>query len=231
MLSDNAKRVLFREREIGLLRDAIESDIAASEYNAALALCKEMAEVFGYRDEAEAFRERIMEARQARFDRQVRAALDQFDQLLAAHNWAQVHQEAAKMRRLYSESHLVHDLDQRIVHAREAHKEELRQRFLHAAERDDVEGAMVLLRELDRYLTREEAGQLSEIAGGVVSRHKDNLGVQFKLAVSDRRWAEAARIGEKIIEEFPNSMMADEVRSMIDLLRARRSQGVVAGRS
>jgi hypothetical protein len=48
-----------------------------------------------------------------------------------------------------------------------------------------------------------------------------NLGVQFKLAVHDKEWTQAVRVGEQIIREFPNTKMSDEVRSMLDLLRER----------
>ena len=62
----------------------------------------------------------------------------------------------------------------------------------------------------------------------MVVRHRENLGVQFKLAVNDRRWAEAAGIGDVIIDEFPNTKMADEVRSMIDLLRTRATHAALS---
>jgi len=228
MLSDNAKRILFREREIGLLRNAIEIDIAEGKYNTALTLCDEMADVFGYREEAESFRARILEARQNRYDSQVGAALEHFDHLLRERDWASVHNEAARIRRLFGDSHHVKDLETRILQARDEHKGELEGRFLEAARRDDVEGAMGILKELDRYLDHQEAERLTEVAQGVVVRHRENLGVQFKMAVNDRRWGEAVRIGEVLIEEFPNTKMAGEVRSMIDVLRARASQAAMA---
>ncbi len=229
MLSDSAKRVLFRERELGLLRDAIERDISEGKYNSSLTLCEEMAGVFGYVDEAEGFRSRILQARQERYDLEAHAALQRFDGLLTDRNWAMVHQEAASIRRLYGDSHLIQGLEARIIQAREEHKAELEGAFLQAAGRDDVEGAMAFLKELDRYLSRDEAERLTEVAQGVVVKHRANLGVQFKLAVNDRRWAEAAKIGEEIVGEFPNSKMADEVRSMIDVLRTRATQVALTG--
>jgi len=229
MLSDNAKRVLFRERELGLLRHAIEDDIGQGKYNAALTLCDELADVFGYREEAESFRGNILQARQERYDHDVAAALARLDTLLAHRDWKMGHQEAARIRRLYGDSHLVQDLDHRILVARDEHKRELEAEFLEAARRDDVEAAMALLKQLDRYLGPDEAERLTEVAQGVVVRHRENLGVQFKLAVNDHRWAEAARIGDAIVDEFPNTKMAGEVRSMIDHLRTRASQTVLNG--
>ena len=62
---------------------------------------------------------------------------------------------------------------------------------------------------------------------GVVSRHRENLGLRFKLAVNDKRWSEALEVGEEIIREFPNSKMADEVRSMLTVLETRAGQAGV----
>jgi hypothetical protein len=224
MLSDGAKRVLFRERELAMLRAAIEADVAEGKYDVGLTLCDEMADVFGYREEAETFRAQILQARRERYEVEVESALVGLDELLAGRDWGRVHQEAARIRRLYGDSHRVNEIDRRILQARDEHKAELEGKFLEAVRRDDVEGAMEMLKHLDRYLDQDEAVRLTEVAQGVVARHRENLGVQFKMAVNDRRWGESVRIGEELIEEFPNTKMAEEVRSMIDVLRTRASQ-------
>lgn len=231
MLSDNAKRVLFRDRELELLRRAIEEDIAHGDYSSGLTLCDDMANLFGHREEAEALRTRLLQANHAAYESHVHEALDRFEQVLGARDWAAAHREAATIRRLYPTHHLVQEIDQRILRAREEHKKELESHFIDAANRDDVNQAMVLLKELDRYLSREEATRLAQIAQDVVMKHRDNLSTQFKLAVNDHRWAEAARIGDAIIAEYPNTKMADEVRSMIDTLRIRATQAAVMSAS
>lgn len=228
MLSDNAKRVLFRDRELDMLRNAIEDDIARADYNAAITLCDEMSALFGQRQEAEAFRSRIAQARAQQYELEVQAAVDQFDASLEEHNWAMVHQQAARIRRLYPDSHIVGDMDFRIESARNKHKTELESRFLEAAEKDDPATAMELLKQLDRYLSRGEAQRLTTVAQGVILRHREGLGHAFRRAVSEHRWAEAADLGEAIMAEFPNSQMASEVRSMLDVLRSRAGQAVSA---
>lgn len=227
MLSDNAKRVLFRERELEMLRTAIEDDIARGEYNAAITLCDEMANLFGYRQEAEMFRSRIAQVRQEQYEHEVGDALGQLELYLADRDWAAVHQHAARIRRLYPDSHLIDGLDQRVYQAREEHKNDLEAQFLAEAERGDVETAMELLKQLDLYLGREEAGRLRQVAQEVIVRHRDNLGAQFRMAVNDHRWAEAAQLGERIVSEFPNAKMADEVRSMLEVLRTRAGREAV----
>ncbi len=228
MLSDNAKRVLFRDRELDMLRGAIENDIARGDYNAAITLCDEMSALFGQRQEAEAFRSRIAQARAQQYELEVQAALDQFDASLEENNWAVVHQQAARIRRLYPDSHVVRDLDSRIETARNKHKSELEGRFLEAAEQDDPAVAMQLLKQLDHYLSRDEAQGLTAAAQAVILRHRESLGHAFRSAVSEHRWAEAAEQGEAIIAEFPNSQMANEARPMIEVLRSRAGHTVSA---
>ncbi len=226
MLSDNAKRVLFRDRELDMLRCAIEDDIARGDYNAAITLCDEMSALFGQRQEAEAFRSRIAQARAQQYELEVQAATDQLDASLDDCNWAVVHQQAARIRRLYPDSHVVRDLEFRIETARNKHKTELEGRFLEAAEQDDPAAAMQLLKQLDHYLSRNEAQRLTAAAQGVILRHRESLGHAFRTAVGEHRWAEAAEQGEAIIAEYPNSQMASEVRPMIEVLRSRAGQAV-----
>jgi outer membrane protein assembly factor BamD (BamD/ComL family) len=52
----------------------------------------------------------------------------------------------------------------------------------------------------------------------------NNLRAQFSLAVHDQNWAEATRLGETIIRDFPNTQMAKEVREKMDALRQRAAQ-------
>ncbi len=228
MLSDSAKRVIFRKREIAMLHEAIEHDIAQGQYGAALTLCEDIANLFGQRETAEKFRQEIEHARREHYEAEINAAIGRLDHHLDDRNWAASHQEAGRIRRLFPDAHVLHEIDHRIEVARREHKADLESRFLEAAQHEDVEKAMSLLRELDRYLTQDEAAQYTEVAQGVVSKHRDNLGVQFKLAVNDHRWSEAAQIGTTIVQEFPNTKMADEVRSMIDLIRTRATQAAVS---
>jgi hypothetical protein len=227
ILSDNTKRVLFRERELDLLRRTIEEDIARGDFNAGLTLCDAMANIFGHREEAEAFRARLLAAGHASFEAQVNQAVADFDAILVQRYWARAYQEAARLKRLFPDSPTVQALDAHILHAREDHKRQLELQFLEAAQHDEVDTAMSLLKELDKYLSREEAGRVAGVAQSVVAKRRENLGMQFKLAVSDHRWNEAAQAGELIMTEFPNSKMADEVRSMIEMIRTRATQAAV----
>lgn len=220
-LSDDARRVLNRRRERDLLRKAIEEDMAAEDWDAAMVLVKELAERFGYRSDAEEFRTRIETARYQTVERRVDEGIRSLDNMIVQLRWDEAMQEAARLSRLYPDSPRVEGLRHRVETARQRYKAELERRFLTTAESGDVEEALELLKELDQYLTEPEAGPYREVARGVVGRARENLGVQFKLAVQDRQWGIAASVGERIIAEFPNSRMAQEIREMIDGIRER----------
>ncbi len=220
-LSDDARRVLNRVRERDLLVKAIEEDIKSEDWDAAIILCEELAERFGYREEAEEYRQRVEQVRSATRDRNVAASIAALDGLIVQRRWDHAIDHAASIQRLYPDSPRIAGLLQRVENARERYKTDLERRFLHAAQGEGVDEAMALLKELDAYLTEDDAEPYRELAKGIIGKARENLGASFKLAVRDRRWRDAAKIGERIINDFPNTRMAEEVRSMIDSIRER----------
>ena len=72
---------------------------------------------------------------------------------------------------------------------------------------------------------------MAGFARGVIGKKRQNLGVQFKLAVADHEWIDALHVGEQIIADFPNTKMADEVLSMMDLLKERAAGQQQAARN
>jgi hypothetical protein len=226
ILSNDARKVLNRQTERELLRSAIEEDIANRNWDAAMILVKELAEGFGYRSDAEEFRRKIELARSETLDREVSEAIAYLDGLIIQKRWDSAFADAARLQRLYPYSTRVEGLKTRVQQAQGSYKDDLERRFLLAAQEGRAEDALSLLKELDPYLSTQEAEPLRELARGIIGKARDNLGAQFKLAVQDRRWREAARMGERIITEFPNSRMAAEVRNVIDGIRLRANEMV-----
>ena len=222
LLSDTAKRIAYRQEDVNTLREAIRDDINRKDFDAALVLVQEMSQTFGYREEAEEFRDQIMAARRTETEARISTLLSRLDQLMSQHHdYEQAMADALKIMRLYPESPRVAGLDQHVNNAKEAYKHQLERDFLAAAEKDDVEGAIELLKTLDHYLTEREAEPFREIARGVIGKKRDNLGVQYKMAVHDKEWVKAMQVGEQIIRDFPNSRMAQEARDYMDALRER----------
>ncbi len=221
LISETAKRITYRKQDREALRQAIREDIDKGDFDTAMVLVEEMATTYGYREESEVFREEITKARQADREAKIDAALASLNAIIARHDWDAAAAQASKTQRLFPDSTKTRNLTRTVQQAREQHKQNLEREFLAAASRDDVDRAVELLKELDRHLTPEEAEPFRETARGVIGKKRDNLGVQFKLAVHDKDWTTAVRVGEQIIREFPNTKMSEEVRGRLDLLRER----------
>lgn len=225
-LSDDARRVLHRTRERTLLRRAIEEDIAAEDWDAALVLSGELADRFGYRQDAENFRRRIDRSRRATLEHQLNGAMSQLEDLVLHRQWEEAQREAVRIARTFPEAPRAQAAPERVSREVERFKVDLERQFLEAAEDDRVEEAMELLKRLDQHLSEGEAAPFREVARGVIGKARENLGAKFKLAVRDKRWIEAANHGERIIAEFPNSKMAAEVRDLLDGIRERAAKMV-----
>src|SRR5690606_11575481 len=145
-------------------------DIADEDWDAAMVLVKELAERFGYRADAEEFRNRVERARAQTLDRHVMDALAVLDEHIRLRRWPEAYAEAARITRLYPESHRVDGLRERVDDARSRYRKDLERRFLLAAEREQIDDAMTLLKELDLYLTPSEAAPFQEVARGVIGK-------------------------------------------------------------
>ncbi len=223
-LSDDAKQVLFRQHERDMLKRAIEDDITNRDWDGAMVLVKRLAERYGALQLSEDYRQRIERARFETTNSAVVSAVAQVESLMAAGQWDGAISEAQKVQRLFPDVAKVANLDQRVASVRTARKQELERAFFVAAAEGKADEAMELLKQLDQYLTPEEAEPLRETARGVIGKARDNLGAQFKLALQDKQWRRAAEIGDQLIAQFPNSRLAAEVRDVIDGVRQRAAE-------
>ena len=229
LLSETAKKITYRTEDLAVLRKTLNDDIHKGEYNAAMVLVADLANTYGQLEESENFRQQIEEARRIDQQQKVDAGIKVLEDQLADHDFDAAQREAARLQRLYPEVSGVNDLSKRVKTAREQYKHELERAFLHASEREEIDRALDIMKVLDKMLTHDEAEPFREVARGVIGKKRDNLGVQFKLAVHDREWGQAVAAGEQIIKQFPNTRMADEVRERIDQLRANAGTQQDAG--
>ena len=221
MLSDASKRLVYRDRELDLLRMLIEQDIAAGEFDAALRLVDELSSGFGRLEESEMFRTRIEDARHAEVETRITSGLQDVNRRLNAGDWNQAIVVARRLQRLFPDAPALPDLESHVMTARRRHAASLAQTLDDARAEDRIEDAMQLLKELDRHVDSEEASRLAPVAEEVIGRHRETLGVRFKNACEAHNWSEAIRIGEQITSEYPNARMAEEIQGMLDGLRQR----------
>ncbi len=110
-------------------------------------------------------------------------------------------------------------LRQKLFVAKGKHKKVLLSAWDESVKEQDTDRGLEILKQLDLYLTPNEALALQEAAKDIFKSKLHNLGVQFSLAVSDRNWDDALKVGQQIIEDFPNSRMSGEIREKLSVLK------------
>jgi hypothetical protein len=229
LISDRAKAVAYREKDRDAVRRAVREEIGRQDWEAALALVNDVDNVFGYKAEAERFREEIAAKRHDVVSRQINEQMAIVDRYTTGEAWGQAFQEAQRIMGLFPSEPTVMRLPEEIESRRQARKKALLDQWHDAVGKHDVDGSIDILKHLDLYLTPAEAESMQETARGVFKEKIILLRTQFAMAVQDRRWAEAIKLGDNIVSEFPNSRMAQEVREKMDMLRQRAGGGEAVG--
>ena len=88
-----------------------------------------------------------------------------------------------------------------------------------AVTNQETDRSLEILKELDSYLSPNEASALQEAASDIFRTKLHKLGMKFSIAVTERRWADALVIGQKIMNDFPNSKMCQEIYTKLDVLK------------
>ena len=224
LISERAKAIAFREHDRETLRHAINEETARKDWDAALALAGEIEAVFGYKQEADRLRDEINSQREHEVRKQVDDTLANIDHFCRNEQWSYAMREAERLIRLFPHDDQTLNIPKQIESRRLAHKQQLRESWEDAVNRHDIDGSIEILKRLDQYLTPAEAQTMQENVRQVFKDKLLLLGQQFTLAMREKNYPEALKVGETIIDGFPNSRMAQEVRENIDLLRRRVSE-------
>jgi hypothetical protein len=224
LVSDRAKSVAFRQKDADAFRRAIQEDLGRADYDAALSLVERMDSEFGYKQEADRLRGEIMEKRDEAIRRQVEAAVVVVDRHVQAEQWQLALKEAQRLRTLFPTQTRVLNLPNEIEQRRNAVKRDLLVRWQEQVRGGHVDEAFTVLKKLDLYLTPVEAASLEEDARTVIRERQGKLRTAFTNAIHNGQTGEAIRIGEEIVDDFPNSQMAKEIRDRMDTLRLRLRQ-------
>jgi tetratricopeptide (TPR) repeat protein len=218
------KSVAFREKDSNVMREAIQEDIRTEQWASAGVLIDALEERFGCTEEAEQFRAALRRHRQASTEEKIDSAVQHVESMWMIHRYDEALRESEKLARLYPQNEKVNQLREKTEVRRQAHKKELLARWDEAVKKHDFEQGVELLKLLDNYLTASEAAALEETAREVFRGKLQNYGVQFTMFVTEKQWAKALEVGRKIIEEFPNTRIAQEVREKLDILAQRARQ-------
>lgn len=223
-LSDDAKSLIYREREVEAFGETFHDMVLRQDYKGAKALVDSIETKFGYAGEAANLRAEMETTQKATLEEKITAGVDRIKQIIQDHNWARATRETQRLVRLFPGNPKIASLPAQLESARSQHKRSLLQEYGEAVKKNDVDRGIELLKQLDRYLSPQEAAALEESARGVFKAKLHNLGVQFAINVTDRQWAAAIATGNEIIREFPNTRMTHEVRQKMDQLKAKAAE-------
>ncbi|MCG8405006.1 MAG: hypothetical protein MI923_07415 [Phycisphaerales bacterium] len=220
-ISDAVRALTHRGRERTALRLAINEEIIRGDWEAAYSLVEQLETRHGYKNEADRLRAEVDRSRALDTQDKLHEAVEQVKSYMAAHDWDRARREMDRLIAQNPGSGEVLELPKLFGKLWKEHKARLLKEWYESVQRNEVDRGIAILKELDHYLTPNEAAALEESARGVFKAKLHNLGFQFTLAVTGQNWHEAYEIGQQITREFPNSRMAQEVRDRAHVLAKR----------
>jgi hypothetical protein len=218
-ISEAAKAIAFREDDKRSLREAVFERLKQNDFGGAYEIVDEIENHSEYRLLAEELRRQVDNYRNATQDERIDQAIAQVQKLFDGCQWVKASLQIESLIRANPNSEKFKALRQKLVERKEERKRILLAAWDDAVTRQETDRSLEILRELDMYLTPNEALALQEAAKDVFRTKLHNLGVQFALAVSDKHWSNALEIGQQIVRDFPNSRMSVEIREKLHVLR------------
>jgi hypothetical protein len=218
-VSEVVKTIAFRGEEKESLREAVFDKLKERDFNGAYEIVDEIAGHAGYRGLAEELRREVDQYRDATEDERLDQTVAHIEGLFDGAQWAKASVQIESLIRTHPNSEKAKAMRQELVDRKEQHKRSLLSAWDNAVKRQETDRSLEILRELDMYLTPNEALALQEAAKDVFRTKLHNMGVQFAMAISDKQWASALDVGQQIIRDFPNSRMSNEIRQKLHVLQ------------
>jgi cell division protein FtsL len=225
-VSETAKAIAFRDSDMQTLRDAVFDKLQQKDFEGAYEIIDEISHNTGYGKLAEQLHVQADKYRDATDIERMNQSISHIEKQLEDHQWVNASAQIERLIKEYPANDKALAMRQRLSDKKDERKKVLLNSWDDAVKRQATDRSLEILRELDQYLTPNEALALQEAARDVFRTKLHNLGVQFSLAISGRQWAKALETGQEIIHDFPNSRMAEEIREKIDALKTNAEQKV-----
>jgi len=125
LISDRTKAVAYRTRDRETLRRAIHEEINNKDWESALVLANNMEQIFGYKGEADRFRQEIAQKHHGEVRKQVQEGITVIDRHIRAEQWQDALAEAHKVSQQFPTDEQAHNLPQQVEERRVQHKRQL----------------------------------------------------------------------------------------------------------
>jgi len=220
-LSETAKAIAFRDSDRQSLREAVLDKLQQQDFDTACEIIDEIAHRAGYKELAEQLRAEADKYRVATDAERMNQVVAHVEKLFKDCQWAKASAHIEKLIKAYPDSEKAKAMRQQLLDKKEERKKILLNAWDDAVKRRATDRSLEILKDLDQYLTPNEALALQEAARDVFRSKLHNLGIQFSLAVSGKQWAKAVEIGRQIMRDFPNSKMSEEIREKMNILKQK----------
>jgi len=219
-LSETSKRIAFKEADREGLRDFVLDMLHKHNFEKTDAAINEIAQTSSYEDFAETLRAEVKSYKEADKKERVNKIISHINMLMEKYQWVKAGQQVESLVAAFPDSEAAKNMPEVLSNKKEQRKRELLEKWNQTVNRNDTDGSLLILRELDLYLTPSEALALQESAKDAFRSKLHNLGVQFSMEASDKQWTKAIVTGAEIIKKFPNSKMADEIKGKMDIMQS-----------
>ncbi|MHC4643151.1 MAG: hypothetical protein ACYS32_16025 [Planctomycetota bacterium] len=220
-LSDSAKAMILRDSDRQYVREAVLVKIQQEDLDTAYEIIDDLANRTGYKELAVQLRTEADKHHGATDQERIEKIIAEIEKLFESYQWINANIEIEKLIHTYPNSEEAKSMRRKLLIKREERKKLLLNAWDDAVNRRATDRSLEILKELDHYLTPQEAVTLQEAARDVFKDKLHNLGVQFSLAISGEQWDKALQIGRQIIHDFPNSRMSEEIREKMNVLKQK----------
>jgi hypothetical protein len=217
-VSETAKAIAFRDMDRQSLREAVFDKLQQQDFGAANEIIAEIAERPEYRGLAEQLRAQSDRYHDATDQERVNQIIAHIDKLLDDYQWGRASAQIEGLIKTHPDSEKAKGMRQILYDRKQARRRVLFAAWDDAIQAQETDRSLEILKDLDSYLTPNEGLALQEAARDVFRSKLHNLGVQFSIAVTEKQWDKALDVGQKIINDFPNSKMSEEIRGKLDVL-------------
>ncbi|HIJ53844.1 MAG TPA: hypothetical protein HPP66_11920 [Planctomycetes bacterium] len=220
-LSDAAKAIIFRDGDRQALREAVLDRLEHKDFGTACEIIEQISRHAEYKELAEQLQAEVDKRRGTTEVERMDGTIAYIKMLFENYEWVKANAEIERLIKTYPDREEAKAMRKTLIAKKEEHKRVLLNAWDDAVQRRATDRSLEILKELDLYLTPEEALALQKAARNVFKDKLHNLGVQFSLAVSGEQWDKAIQIGREIIRDFPNSKMSAEIRERMDVLKQK----------
>lgn len=220
-LSDAAKVVIFRDKEMSQLREAVLAALHEHDFDSTNTMIEFLSTHPRYADLSLQLRQLADQYQNATEDEQVNQTIEYIYELCKNHNWDRANSEVERLRQAFPKSAKAEAIGDKIRELKTTRKMDLLKEWDQAVKNDNTDQSLEILKELDLYLTANEGLALQESASEIFKSKLHNLGLEFTLAVSNKQWQHALTTGQQIIDDFPNSRMAHEINGKMHILKEK----------